>query len=275
MNEIFSIQRFWNLSREHWTRNWRKGLIIILLSGLGMILSLIWFEITSIYSPGKYDQVQWNVFNIGLLILCFTTGLLWFNRLGDKSQKLNYFLQPTSPIEKTLHTFLWCVVFSIILYIILFSIVNPGIYLWAVLFEKNLYYKSLPDVNANFLPPFLYQPFKSIDSSWLSSILLLQSLSLALMLFFKKFAMMKAILMLVILIVFYNSAQAKLGDLFLVPQNWESIEQNLYKINNSQFGEYFVVKSSSWIKHWNEYKLIPVWLFLWVAIYYLIKEQEV
>jgi hypothetical protein len=183
-------------------------------------------------------------------------------------------MQPCSSLEKTVHAFVWNVVIALGIYYLIFSIINPFLHHWATGYENNLYQKALPHVTQNFIPPNLLSPLKSTDILWLVNVLVIQVIILDCMLFFKRYAVIKTILLIIFIVLVYNGILTKLNDFLLLPDGWKSLEQNLYKITNEGYEEYLEIESADWLKLWVQNSLIPVWALLWVVLYFLIKEQE-
>jgi glucan phosphoethanolaminetransferase (alkaline phosphatase superfamily) len=132
----------------------------------------------------------------------------------------------------------------------------------------------LPSVYGNYVPSKLFSPIKSTGFDWLITVLLIQVILLICMLYFRRYAVIKTILVVTFIVFAYNGLLSKINEFFLVPDGWKSLEQNFYKITNEGYEEYFEIKSAAWLNLWVDNAFLPVWALLWVVLYFQIKEQE-
>lgn len=277
MNEIFSVKRFWNLIREHWTRSWRTvGTLLIALIVL-LSFGLISSERQTNYIAQNYNFVQENVFTTVLFFLIFIVSLIWFYDMHSNSRKIFKLMIPASAFEQILLSILWNLFFLFIAYFILFNLINIPIYSWAIKYEKTLFDDpNLLHYNKEFKAPIKFNVFSTFSEGYFYFFLLFQIIIIILTLLFKRFSIVKTIITSLILIIgtryFLNKIMAKL----IVPTDW--IQLKGYKVikylPDNDFGEYLFVEPPKFLSHWHAYSAMPVVIILWIALYFLLKEME-
>jgi hypothetical protein len=277
MSEIFSFQRFWNLTREHWVRNWRTVMTMALVTSVLIPLFLILGEQSQRYTYQHYNMVQESRFLLLLSFFIAFSSLVWFYNLHSNSSKINYLMMPVSTLEQVVLTLLWNVIILIMFFLIIFYLINKPIYNWAVGYEKVLF--DSPD-NFNrsytFEPPALLNPFLLLKQKYLQYFLFGQVAILVCTLIFRKFAIVKTILLgLIFLFMFgYYMSQTNTQSPYI--PNWIKVgEFKMVKQLNNEFGEYLMVESPNWLNSWKSISPgIAVFIF-WIALYFLLKEKEV
>lgn len=277
MNDVFSLQRFWNLTREHWARNWRTVVTMMAVLVVVIAVFLIMGETSQSYIKQHYNLVQESRFISILLCLMAFSSLVWFYNLHTNSSKIKYLMLPVSALEQALHSLIWNVLVLILIYLILFYLINLPIYKWAVKYEKALY--DLPNNYNHFYPfevPSILNPFLLLKQKYIQFILFAQVVILVCTLIFKKWAIVKTILLGLVFLLGFVYFMNRTHSISIFNQDWTRLgESKMIKNLNNEFGEYLIVESPEWLNTWHSFSAITVVLIFWIALYYLLKEKEV
>lgn len=275
MPSYFSLTRFLRLFNEHWIKTWRPFAILTLLLAAILAGALAKFELQGHFYIQKYNDVQRSIFDLGAFLFAFGYALHWYYTNWHKTKKVTILSLPVSGLERTLLSLLWLIPLFAIWYLSLFQSVNFIMFKWATNYELQTYRAhSLENQNPFHASTLLsLSDIFSVRSLLIS--LLIQSLFFASLLWFRSFAVIKALVTTFVLIAVYLWYQTYFIPNWLTPEYWIYIGDKLRLLTNFDFSEYNEIQSSPILSGINRFHLIIAGLALWILIHFRIKEQEV
>lgn len=281
MNANFSLSRFVLLLKVQWVSSWKwLAVASVIVAGL-LALALLYFEVyfdTYSYNPFKYQDVQQTVFNLGfiLLSLWFCLHFYFLNWHGTK--KTAFLRLPVSLFERTLLSFIWMTLGFVVWYVLLFYLVNTPMLKWANSYEYQSYLLSGQNVDVSPFKGFLPSKRMSFTGSGqltiLSPFILIQTLLLAALLWFKKSPVIKSITVVFLIALLYGWLQYYFMPSWLTPPSWIYDNYVIRVMKDPVFTEYNSISAASFWTAIHQNQTIILWLLMWGIIYYRIKEQE-
>lgn len=249
-------------------------LISAITAGL-LAFGLVYFELQYNSRTQKYNEVQQNVFAMGFSVIAIGFCLYWYTNNWYRSKRMMMLSLPVSAFERTLLTFAWMSLLFVVWYILIFFVVNQAISKWAISYEYQVYQRSplahlnqyLPSERMKFLNPFL------INS--MAVFMLLQTLLLASLLWFKRFVFVKSIVVVFLAAICYTWFHHSFIPAWLTPAGWLYDDSMIRLLKDSAFTEYDKIEVAPIWTALNSYHLAYTWVMLWAVIYFRIKEQEV
>lgn len=279
MRDFFSFSRFFKLFKEHWVRTWRSMLVISAVVGAMLAISLVSYELTitgAFFSPFKYNTVQKIIFELGFAIVSVLFAIYWYYSNWYKSKRITTLNLPVSSFERHCLGFVWFNIIFVLWYLTLFFIVNFIISSWAIQYEF-ISYTNHPEFHAGPYTPSLilsfFEPLKIFDLVYYS--ILVQVLLYSTLLWFHRFALVKSLVVVFVVVISYNWFQHYFIPTWLNPLDWEYEPYSLRKMINQDFSEFQEIKATSIAANLQRFHVQFVWLAIWSLIYYRIKEQEV
>lgn len=276
MHTSFSLSRMITLFQEFWVRSWKSMFVFsAVLAGI-LAISLLYFEMEYSYRPSKYNEIQQMVFCLGFVLISLGFCIYWYFANWYKAKKQTSLSLPVSALEHTVMSFIWMTILFSVWYNILFYVVNKPISQWAISYEYQSHLNPKPGVI--FGPYYPSERIGFMNTFLVLSmapILLLQSVLFAALLWFRRFALVKAIGFIFLGIILYGGYQNYFIPEWLTPTSWHFESNSLKTLSNYAFTEYNEIKAPLIWTLWNRYHLLIVWILVWGIIYYRIKEQEV
>ncbi len=277
MNAIFSLNRFALLLKVQWISSW-KWLVVasVIVTGL-LVLALLYFEAyfdpQYVYQPFKYQDVQQTVFNLGFILISiwFCLHIYYLNWHGTK--KAAFLGLPVSLFERTLLSFIWMTFGFVVWYVTLFYLINIPMLKWANSFEYQSYVLS-EYKGEGYLPSKLISLSEPVQLNILSQFILIQTLLLAALLWFKRTPVIKAIATVFILVLVYGWIQYYFTTSWLTPPSWIYDNYGIRFMKDPVFTEFNSISTPSFWAALHRNQTLCLWLSMWGVIYYRIKEQE-
>lgn len=198
----FSLSRFWLLTRKQWVEN-RKPYVLGAMALIGILSFFILFTILSDNHTGFHVSSQETVFFVGLI----SAGAIFSSTLlkpyEEKPKSIQAFMIPASIVEKFLVAILYSMIFFPVVYLVIaYPLIMLGLYIDVeVLGHLNL--------------PFALKHERLLRSPLLC--LIIQSCFLLFSVVFRRYAFLKTMVMVSVLLVScfsFNDYMAKtmLGD---------------------------------------------------------------
>lgn len=276
MNDIFSFQRFALLFRKFWKEHIRMYLLY-LSAMAGVLLLFMGFTVLGSLH-GRFPQ-DTSIFYyvLGLLFMGSLFASSFYGFFGNKAKAIRHINLPASTLEKILLGFLFTQVFFFLAFSAIFYAADH-LMVWA--------YNHLHTIPANVPPSSLYmftaQTLDYGDATLLKGVLIsliVTSLSHFGSLCFEKNIFAKNALIVIILgvaLVLYSFHTLRM----MIPE--ESMPGGLFfntelRIDNSNNGDTkgMVYLPDSWTRGLNWLLPVSLYLLLWSASFFKLKEKQV
>ena len=248
----FSIHRLWLLVRKQWAEN-KQLYILGLLAVAGIIAACIIFSLTEFM--GLDERVQENTLFFGLMASGFVFSTIVLNQLNQRLSSVSVLMLPASALEKFAMAAIYCMILFPACYLaVIYPLIALGHYVdHNIIGRPNSLY--LIKANEQTLNIFL-------------TFLLLQSAALFSTILFKRYALVKGIIL--VMIVFFgslilNSILAKSIIKMDPGMPISSTVNETYYDAKNNIVERKVVKESLWAKVRSDQPFSDVEMSNWVV----------
>jgi hypothetical protein len=256
MNNIFSVKRFALLVRKQWLENY--------LLYIGSFIVLVAFDFFVLYQSNNWDinykpsyfhfDVE-STFIISLGICAAFALLAYFRIINTHTKQIAYYTQPTSTLEKLVATFLFMVPVMLIAFGAALSISIP---------VMHSMYDSLYHTTTTLFSKHEVETIKSA----LLIFLTFQALILLGMHTFKRYAIVKTLIAIIILFIFFFYVLPGVTYNWILPIegfNNGSFDTISY-LRNQEYGQ-MVYKNMLYLPNYLVY-------ICWFTLYFKIKEKQ-
>jgi len=273
MNNAFSFQRLSLLIRKQWAENSRfYGLATLALLGvMAMVFILFWLMMDY---PSYHEDQTVIIYFVGLFLVGSIFSSTAFNALGEKEKGQYWMSVPATHAEKLVTAIL----FSMVLFFVVYTAVFFLVKMLAVQYIKM---QMASDPGISFSRFFNKDKIsdehtKAVLGYLLLGFLAVQSIFLLGSIYFKKYAFIKTVIIVIAFFALYIFAVAKLFKGFLPENyNWEGYRVVFNNIPNDNtiyhqysFGETFKEILLAIVK-W-------IWAPLcWVIAWFRLREKEI
>jgi hypothetical protein len=254
-NRFFSFKRFGLLLSSDFRLNGKRYLLI--LAGGAVIIYLVTlFEMSRYSGYTANDYVA--LFYVCILGLCALAGNA-FPEFGNNIKTGNYLLLPASTLEKSLSQFLIYIVLGTLSFLLIF---------WADTYLARWSVLQMADQQNEIIIEKLHYPqlFQAMNREFVYMIISIGLFLFATRLFFKRFAFIKSIILLAIIVSLFICWMVLLSHIFY-PEATEGFTLALpqYKLasglNNLIYFFYTIAHL--------------IWVFFLPLAYYKLKEKQV
>lgn len=276
MSTIFSFTRFYSLCKEHMHRTWKSMAVIsMIVSGL-LAIALVYFELQSQYTPLKYEGVQRIVFSLGFLLMSIGFCVNFYYSTWHSSKKIAVLSLPVSAFERTLLSFIWMTLFFTFWYSAIFYLINMPILKWANSFELQAHHHPSSSYRfGEYFPSKMVVVFTTPLLITISFFIVVQTVLLASLLWFKRYAVVKSLAIVFLISLFYAWFQNYFISTWLTPPSWVYETNVIRQLKDQVFTEFDEISANPFWATIQRFHLQYVWLACWGIIFYRIKEQEV
>jgi hypothetical protein len=234
MNKFFNIRRFWNVVRNELMLNHKRYILVFLGLNIGAFIVLAWnmhilyFDHTS--QSWRPEASYANIYGYYVIAVLACTGFSFFY-FNNKIETANYLLIPASTFEKYLSQFLINVVVFVALSIPMFWIDANLARLTAVRPVESFSYNAC---------------FPNVQNCWkmwatISGLFSILSLIFAGNFIFKKYAVIKTLIILLIIFAGFNVFFALFANFFYPDETHSFLSPYIYiypvqeNLTNHQF----------------------------------------
>ena len=294
MNQLFDAGRWWLLVAKHWSEN-RKKYTLSLIAIAGLLL--LWFFVIIITDRRSIvSELQINTYYSGLFIAGCLYASMLFADLGSKTRGLNYMVVPASHLEKLLCALFYGVVafficYTAIFYILDFLMIKTGN---AIVYSHWLKSHAPGDV---FVPQEVYNVFSSHERhnnepGFIFYLLLfyfvLQAAFIYGSIYFAKFSLIKTVISLLLIGLFFTFIIGKVITGILPPGSYHNgiTSYVTYTVKKLPSDDGIMIYSDAAN---DKLVSIPAWIgdvllfllkyafapLLWIATYFRLKEKEI
>ena len=254
-NRFFNFRRFCHLLSSDFRLNGKRYLLI--LAGGAVIIYLVTLFEMSRYSG--YTTPDYIVlFYVCVLGLCLLAGNV-FPEFGNKIKTGNYLLLPASALEKTLSQFLIYIVFGILSFLLIF---------WADAYLARWSVLQMADQQNEILIEKLHYSlvFQAMNREFVYLIISIGLFLFATRLFFRRFALIKSIILLAIMVSLFTCWMVLLSHIFY-PEATEGFTLALpqYKLASGLNNLIYFLYTIAHL----------IWVFFLPIAYYKLKEKQV
>lgn len=254
MNNIFSIKRFALLVRKQWLENY--------LLFIGSFIVLVAFDFFILYQSNawdrKYTQLNFDIistFIISLGVCAAFVLLAYFRIINTHTKQITYYTQPTSTLEKLAATFLFLVPVMLIAFGAALAISVPVMHSM----HDSFYHTSTTLFSNNEIETM---------KEALLIFLTLQSLILLGLHTFKRYAIVKTSIAIIILFILFFYALPGLTYNWILPIEGfrNGSFDTISYLRNHEYGQ-MVYKGIPYLPNY-------LVLVCWIALYFKIKEKQ-
>jgi hypothetical protein len=256
MNNIFSIKRFALLVRKQWLENY--------LLFIGSFIVLVAFDFFVLYQTNNWDinykpsyfhfSIE-STFIISLGICAAFALLAYFRIINTHTKQIAYYTQPTSTLEKLVTTFLFMVPVMLIAFGAALSISIP---------VMHSMYDSLYHTTTSLFSKYEIETIKSA----LLIFLTFQALILLGMHTFRRYAIVKTFIAIILLFIIFFYALPGLTYNWILPiEGFKNGSFDTISYQRSQEYGQMVYKAIPYLPSYLVY-------ICWFALYFKIKEKQ-
>ncbi|MDP4274057.1 MAG: hypothetical protein Q8907_07250 [Bacteroidota bacterium] len=251
MNSYLSFSRLLLLMKRKLVEN-AKGLGILAAVVFG---SLMLISLMVAYRHGSMVNMIETYFPLELIVVGFSITSLSFNELNDKGNRCFYLMLPASSLEKLLSVFLLTSIFYVIANVVLYSFFA--------------YITSIIAWSAFGIPVFHFNPFSYEHIQEIGTYFVCQSVFLLGAVMFRRHALLKTALSILLLILFIGFFSALVFKMAFYSELHHGIS-NFFIFNNSMHMGTYNFKGK-FLEFIFRFIMAP---FFWVVSYFQLKEKE-
>ena len=260
-NRFFNFKRFYNLLSYDLRINGKRYLSF-LVGGIVIFYLILLINMNGTYDFSKRDYPP--LFLLCLLGLGIFMGSA-FPELSNKIKTSNYLLLPASTLEKIASQFLIYIVFGSFFFLLIFW-VDTYLAKWTVMQIKSTQQQSIIIDNFQYIGFF-----EDIGLSYFWDKLLLVMFVVfvclflfATRLFFKRFALVKSVITLLVVIFSFVCYMSLFSRIFYPETKWF----------NLHLPEYDLISGFSNVKFGFCILIYPLWMFFLPLAYHKLKEKQ-